>query len=44
MFFVILLRPKCSSTKFVTVYATMFLYVTETTYKIITVYKCMQLA
>jgi hypothetical protein len=25
-------------------YATMFLYVTETTYKIVTVSKCMQLA
>jgi hypothetical protein len=44
MFFVILSRPKCSSTKFVTVYVTIFLYVTETTYKIITVYQCMHLA
>jgi hypothetical protein len=44
MFFVIFSRSKCSLTKFVTVYATMFLYVTETTYKIITMYQCMQLA
>jgi hypothetical protein len=44
MFFVIFSRSKCSLTKFVTVYATMFLYITETTYKIIIVYQCMQLA
>jgi hypothetical protein len=43
MFFVILSRPICSSTKFVIVYATLFLYATEATCEIVTVYQCVQL-